>query len=330
MEPKRLFEDKFIHIAIVIIIAGVLLAACGSEKTKIYKVGVINIVLSLDDNVAGFKEGMAELGYVEGDNINYVYDGPTVDLEKLDAAVQSLMAANVDLILSITTPATLAAKRATAGTELPVVFSPVTDPVGSGIVENLRHPGGNITGVTFGVQEPRRMEWLLRIAPEVKNIYVPYNPGDRSPVLALAAISQVAVKLGVELITREIRNPAELKAAIDNIPAEADAVFCLPDSLLSTRLADLAGAAVKLKLPVSGPQVGSVKTLGTLTSYCSDQIMNGKQAARLADQIFQGVKPSDLPIETSEFTLAINLKVAKAIGLDIPDEILRQANTIIR
>jgi len=88
LEHKRLFEDKFIRIAIFFIIASVLLAACGSEKAKTYTVGVINIVPGLDGNVAGFKDGMAELGYIEGDNINYVYDGPTVDLEKLDAVAQ--------------------------------------------------------------------------------------------------------------------------------------------------------------------------------------------------------------------------------------------------
>ena len=174
------------------------------------------------------------------------------------------------------------------------------------------------------------MEWLVRIAPAIKKIYIPYNPEDQSPVVALAAVRPVAVKLGVELITREMCNPEELKAAIENIPAEADAVFLLPDSLLSTRLPDLVAAATKLKLPVSGANVEVVKTFDVLSSYGFDQIIAGKQAARLADQILQGVKPADLPVETAEFYLAINLKVAKAIGLDIPDEILRQAELIVR
>jgi putative ABC transport system substrate-binding protein len=330
MEPERQFKDKLMRIAILFILAGVLLTSCGSEQTKSYTVGMINVVPALDENVTGFKEGMAELGYIEGENITYIYDGATVDLDKLDAVAQGLVAAEVNLIFSVTTPATKAAKQATAGIDLPVVFGAVTDPVGAGVVNSLRQPGGNITGVTFGVQEARRMEWLVRIAPAIKKIYIPYNPEDQSPVLALAAVRPIALKLGVELITREIRNPEELKAAIENIPAEADAVFLSPDSLLSTRLPDLVEAATRLKLPVSGAHVGVVKTMGVLTSYGSDQILTGKQAARLADQIFQGVKPSDLPVETADFHLAINLKVAKAIDLDIPDEILRQAEIIIR
>ena len=330
MENKRQIKGKPIRIAILFIIASVLLTACDNDQTKSYTVGVINIVPDLDENVAGFKEGMAELGYIEGENLTFIYEGATVDFDKLDAVAQGLVAADVDLILSLSTPATKAVKQATAGTDLPVVFSAVMDPVGAGIVNSLRQPGGNITGVTFGVQEARRMEWLVRIAPTIEKIYIPYNPEDQSPVLALAAVSQVAVKLGVELITREIRYPEELKAAIENIPAEADAVFLLPDSLLSTRLPDLAEAATKLKLPVSGANVGVVKTFKVLTSYGFDRITAGKQAARLADQIFQGVNPADLPVETPEFYLAINLKVAEAIGLDIPDEILRQAEIIIR
>jgi putative ABC transport system substrate-binding protein len=312
------------------IITSLLLTACGDNQKKSYTVGVINIVPDFDKIVAGFKEGMAESGYIEGDNIKYIYEGATVDMDKLDAVAQGLVAAEADMILSITTPATKAVKRATAGTDLPVVFVPVTDPVKAGIVASLRRPRGNITGVTFGVQEARRMEWLVRICPAIKKIYIPYNPMDQSPVLALAMVNKVAVKLGIELITREIRNPEELDAAIKNIPAEADAVFLLPDSLLSTRMPDMVEAATKLKLPVSGANVEVVKSFGVLTSYGIDQTSGGKQAARLAKQILQGVKPADLPVETAEFYLAINLKVAKIIGADIPDEILRQAQIIIR
>jgi putative ABC transport system substrate-binding protein len=330
MAEKRQFLNKAAIIAVLFILAGVLWTACGNDKKNSYTVGAINIVPDFDSIVAGFKSGMAELGYVEGENITYIYDGATVEMGKLDAVAQGLVAADVDLILSVTTPATKAVKRATAGTDRPVVFVPVTDPVKAGIVNNLRQPGGNITGITFGVQEARRMEWLVRIAPGIEKIYVPYNPEDQSPVLALAAVNQVAATLGVDLITREIRNPEELNAAIENIPAEADAVFLLPDSLLSTRLSDIVAAATRLKLPVSGANVEVVKAFEVLTSYGFDQIGAGKQAARLADQIFQGVNPADLPVETAEFFLAVNLKVAKAIGLEIPNEILLQAEMIIR
>jgi putative ABC transport system substrate-binding protein len=306
------------------------LAACGNEKTKTYTVGVINIVPDLDQTLVGFKEGMTELGYIEGENIHYIYNGPTTDLGQLAAEAQVLLEAEVDLIITMTTPATLAAKEATAGDEPPIVFAVVTDPLGAGIVDSLLHPGANVTGVAFGLQEERRLEWMVQIAPEIRQIYVPFNPGDSSPVLALEKVRGAAEKLDVELITQEVVDQETLDAAVSNIPAEADAVFLLPDGLVATRWTDLVTLANNRNLPTSAANVSSVESVDALSSFGFDQRLAGKQTARLADRIFKGDKPADLPVEVVEFYLAINLQTAKAIGLDIPEEILRQADIIIR
>ena len=318
----------------ILIMAGlmamVLPASCDNEKTKTFTVGVINVVPALDQNLAGFKEGMAGLGYIEGKNIRYLYDGPTTDMDRLPAAAQSLVKAKVDLILSITTPATKAAQKATAGIGLPVVFSTVTDPAGAGIVDSMQHPGGNITGIAFGIQEERRLEWLVRIVPAIRQIYIAFNPKDQSPVLALKAVRSAAAKLGVELITREVHDPETLNDAVLNIPPEADAVFFLPDSLIATRLPDMAATALKRNLPTSISNIPSLKNNPILTAFGFDQYLCGKQAARLADQIFKGTGPADLPVEMAEFYLAINLKTARTIGLTISEDLLRQADIIVR
>jgi putative ABC transport system substrate-binding protein len=319
-------QRKYLPILIVLsIITGLLLTACGGGQ-KTYTTGVINLSQNQDATVKGFQEGMTELGYTEGETITYIYEGATDNIDKLDSVAQSLVAADVDLILSITTPATLAAQRVTVGTNIPVVFVPVTDPVGAGIVDSLRNPGGNITGVTFGIQEGRRLEWLIQVVPTIEQIYIPYNPKDRSAVLALDTVSEAATELDVELITREARNPEEVVAAVENIPEEADAIFLLPDSVVGAHTTEF----VELQLPTSGPNPEALETHGILTSYGWERTAAGKQAARLADQIFHGIKPANLPIETAEFYLAINLKTAEAIGLDIPDEILLQADFIVR
>jgi putative ABC transport system substrate-binding protein len=310
----------------VLVVFGSFLSACGALAPKARTIGVVSLAPGLDDAVAGFKEGMAELGYVEGENVSYIYEGATNSIDTLDSVAQGLVEADVDLILSVTTPATQAAQRATVGIDILVVFVPVTDPVGAGIVDSLRNPGGNTTGVTFGTQERRRLEWLIQIVPTIEEIYVPYNPEDQSTVLALGIVSEAATNLGVELITHEVRSPEEIPAAVENIPEEADAVFLLPDSLLGTYATEF----VKLQLPTSAANPRDLTDHGVLTSYGVEVTASGKQAARLADQIFQGVKPADLPVETAEFYLAINLRAAEAIGLDISDEILRQADIIIR
>jgi putative ABC transport system substrate-binding protein len=311
------------------VVLSLLLAACSSVQPKTYTIGVLNFAKSLETTLQAFKEGMTKLGYVEGENVTYVYEGP-VGADKIDAVAQGLVQAKVDLILALTTTATKAAQKATAGTDIPVVFIPVTDPVGAGIVASLTKPGGNITGVTYTSQEGRRLEWLLQVAPTIKQVYIVYNPKDQSPVLALKAVSETAAKLGVELITRETSTPEEVEAAYKNIPKEADAVFFMPDTLVNARVADWFKLIMERKLPTSGPAVTTARTTA-LTAYGVDlQVAAKTQAASLASRIFQGNKPADLPVEVADYSSAVNLKIAQELGLNIPDDILRQANTVIR
>jgi putative ABC transport system substrate-binding protein len=197
-------------------------------------------------------------------------------------------------------------------------------------VDSLRQPGGNTTGVAFGAQEARRLEWLIQVDSTIEQVYIIYNPEDQSPILALETLNETAPQLGVGLITRKASSLEQVMVAIESIPEKADAVYILPDSLVATRVSELVEAAIELQLPTSGAVVEDVKALGVLTSYGMRLTSIGKQAARLADQILQGIKPADLPVETAEFYSAINLETAKAIGLDIPDEVLRLADIIIR
>lgn len=324
MNDNRQHKYPYPLTIVACIITGLLLATCGSGQ-KTYTIGVVNFAPGLDDTVEGFKQGMTELGYIEGENITYIYEGPA-GMDKLDAVAQGLVEADVDLILSLTTPATQAAQRATAGTDIPVVFVPVTDPVGAGIVDSLKNPGGNTTGITFGTAERRRLEWLIQVVPTIEQVYIPYNTEDQSAVLALEMVREAAPKLGVELITHEVSTPEEVLVAIESIPEEADAIFILPDSMVGDQSPEFA----KRGLPTSTASPAQLEPYAVLTSYGVDNNGAGKQAARLADQIFQGIEPADLPVETAEFYSAVNLKVAEALGLDISDEILLQADIIVR
>jgi putative ABC transport system substrate-binding protein len=328
MFQNRIGNRRIMLIGVVVV--SLLLTACGgAAQPKNYTIGVVNLSPNLEGTVEAFKEGMAEAGYVEGENVTYIYEGPA-GVDKLDAVAQGLVEADVDLILSLTTPATQAAQRATADTDIPVVFIPVTDPVGAGIVDSLTKPGGNTTGVTYSVQEGRRLEWLLQVVPTIEQVYIAYNPEDQSPVLALEMVSEAAAKLGVELITREARTPEEVTAAFENIPEEADAIFFLPDSVINARIGDWLKIAIELELPTSGPNTTTVED-GHLTAYGIDLTASARQeAARLADQILKGIKPADLPVEMADFFSAVNLKTAEVIGQDISDEILRQTDIVIR
>jgi putative ABC transport system substrate-binding protein len=327
--PQPRIKSQWI-IFVWIVVLSLPLTACGRTRSQeIYTIGVVNLSPLQEVTLEGFKEGMAELGYIEDENVIYLYEGATKTIDGLDSVAQDLVEADVDLILSITTPATQAAQRATAGTDIPVVFVPVTDPVGTGLVDSLRHPGGNITGVTFGVQEARRLEWLIQVVPTIERVYIPYNPEDRGAVLALETASEAAATLGVEIVTHEASTPEQVAAAFENIPDDIDAIFFLPDSLVNARKDAWIERAINLELPTSGPNLAAVED-GHLTTYGIDLAAAARQeAARLADQILQGMKPADLPVETAEFYSAINLKTAEDIGVDIPDEVLLQADIIV-
>jgi putative ABC transport system substrate-binding protein len=313
------------------------LTACGTPQSsqspqRIFKIGKISTSSRFDVVINGFNAGMVELGYVEGKNVKYVFEGITENPEQRDAAAQKLVAEKVDLIVAFGSPSTQAAQKATAGTDIPVLFLPVVDPVQAGFVQSLRSPGGNMTGITVGADlYAKELEWLQKVSPKIKRVYVPYDsPKNPAAAFALKAMKDAAPKLGLELVLREIASADDVTPAITEISADVDAICLVPGSIYVTaRLDDFIKASVQHKLPLSATVTDWVKS-GALIAYSFSDEAAGKQAARLTDRLLKGAKPADLPVETAEYFLAINVKTAQAINLNITDEVLRQATTIVR
>src|SRR5690349_10811601 len=212
-------------IVFVTFLVALLLTACSPAPAQpaSFKVGLINGGANFNAIVDGFKAGMTDLGYVEGKNLTYVYEGPAASGDKLPGLAQNLIAAKVDLVASFGTPASQAMQKATVGTNLPVVFVPVSDPVQSGIVQSLQSPGANVTGIATGTQvHAQRLEWLLKVAPNVKHIYVPYDATDPAGAIAMKVIQEAAPKLNVELVTVKISTDDDMTAAMANIPDNVD------------------------------------------------------------------------------------------------------------
>lgn len=315
---------------IVIVVVIVLIATQGSKKDtkKTYKVGIINGAAILNSTVDGLKGRMTELGYTEGQNITYVYNGP-VAKDQFEAEIQNLIDQKVDVIVALTTPVATKVKEMTAQNQIPVVFAPLTDPLGAGIVPSLQHPGGNMTGIISGLSEDRRLEWLKTVAPTIKRVYYPYNPNDPSPSKTLESLKPVAATLGLELVILETPDKAAVQAAVDNVPSDVDAIFIPPDSLVGSLVANWVAKAAELKLPTSGSSQAHVQA-GVLCSYSYSPTDAGRLAAGLVDQILKGAKPGDLPVETASPLSSINLATAQSIGLEIPDDTLRQAQSVLR
>jgi len=320
----------FYLILVIALTTSILLSACGASNQKeIYKIGVVNLAPPLEPILEGFKAGMEETGYVEGQNITYIYDGPAANPDALDGVLENLKNEKVDLVLTFGTLATLTAKESLAETDIPIVFGPVTDPVASGIVTDVLNPGGNITGIQTGNPTPKRLEWLLKINPEIKRMYTFNNPDDNSSVQALAALTQTALIFNVELVIRDTSTPEEITAALNEMPDDIDAIFLPASAFFEKNNDQFVKFANEQKLPLATPATANVRD-GALTSFGHDNVPLGRQASHLADQILRGIKPADLPIESADLFLSINLKTAEIIGLSIPDEIIRQADIIVR
>jgi len=303
------------------------LPGCNGNKT--YKIGVVNLAPAFDPILEGFKAGMEEAGYVEGQNIEYIYDGPAANPDALNDVIANLKTEQVDLVLSFGTLATLRAKEGLDGTDIPIIFGPVTDPVASGIVAEVLKPGGNITGIQTGNPTPKRLDWLMRFVPTIKRIAVFHNPNDNSSVQALAALQETVPTFNVELVIQEAGTADEIKTQLDQLPDNVDAIFMNASAVFEANIKEFVATANARKLPLAAPATANVWD-GALISYGHDNVLLGKQASGLAKQILQGISPSNLPVESADLLVSVNLKTAETIGLTIPDDLLRSADLIVR
>jgi putative ABC transport system substrate-binding protein len=311
-------------------LTNLLLTACGdAASAKTYTIGAVNYYTVLEPVLMSFKAQMATLGYVEGKNITYIYHGVLAsDPAVIDDEVKRLLAQKVDLLLTLGTLPTLAAKQAVRGTNIPVVFAPVINPVEQGIVESVATPNGNMTGVQTFNGVSKAMEWLLKLVPGTQTIYVPYHFQDRVAVTIVKSLPEVAALLGVKLVLDEVHAPEDVMTVIESLPKDA-AILFIPAPGLASGLSAMRNLAMARSIP-AGMYTAVMPAEDVLFSYSTNPLDQGQRAARLVDQILKGKKPANLLVETAEFFLSINLKLATNLGLDIPDAFLRQADRVIR
>ena len=320
-----------------IIIITLMASGCtGLQGKKTYKVGVL-IGLEFTAPVAdGFKAGMAELGYIEGENITYDVQVVGFDIPTYQNTIKKFIADKVDLIVVTPTEATIEAKTLTKGTDIPVVFS-FAFTEGMGIIDSVAQPGGNITGVRFpGVDITlKRFEIMRKIAPDAKRLWMPYQRG--YPIVApqIEALEPFAKAEGVTLIPFPADNAAELQAELDKLGAAEDigmdAILSVVEPLVVAPDAfeTVARFAYEHRLPFGGVY----NTVGEYSSVFGvnvDLFASGKQAAPLADKVLKGTPAGTIPAVSPENFIQIDYKVAQQFGLTIPEGILKQADEIIR
>ncbi|MDH4232414.1 MAG: ABC transporter substrate-binding protein [Nitrospirota bacterium] len=316
----------FIGIALsALLLAGF---ACKPEpKEKTYLIGYVNPSPAEKEGAHGFLRNMPKFGYSEGRNLTYIRC-ESKDKKVIESALRDMVAKKADLIFTITTPATKMAQQITKGTNIPVVFV-VYEAVESGLIESLVHPGGNLTGVQLSGSTPKTLDWLLAIAPDTQNIFVPISFDTGAANKSLEALKRTAEMYRIKLTISEVSTVEALRASLASMPEDIDAIFILHSILIGSNIETILETAKKRKVLLASSGHEHHKS-GAVFSYGPTDERTGWQAARLAHSILHGANPADLPAETSDFYLGFNLKTAEAIGLEIPNDILQQTDDIVR
>ncbi len=320
-------------VVILLLLSASLGTAAAQPREKMPRTGYLSPGFATDPIRArfleAFRQGLRELGYVEGQNIAIESRWAEGVYDRLPALAADLVRSKVDVILASSGAATQAARQATM--TIPIVMSLVNDPVGSGLVASLARPGGNVTGLT--VVSPdllgKRLELLKAVVPKLSRVALLRNPGNPADTAMLREAEAAARALGVRLQTLEARNSQEIASAFAAMTRErAGALLILPDGVFLSQRSQIAELAVKRRLPsIYGTEYAEA---GGLMSYGANYLDLVRREATFVDKILKGAKPADLPVaQPTKFELVINLRTAKAIGLTISPSLLQRADQVI-
>lgn len=315
----------WVFLAVLVLASAItLFTTSNPEQKKQFTIGVVNPNPGTMEIHRAFIEGMQAAAEREGWNLSFTI---CEQKETIDAAIEDLVERRVDMIFSVTTPATQKVKKAIAGKGIAGIFA-IHDPLQSGVIMSLRHPGGDLTGVQIRGSVPKTIDWLLAVAPKTRHLYVPIRLDTKAAPQSLQDLRQSAQLMGLRLTVAEVANEAELDQALHSIPPDADAIFMLHSMLISTQARKISDMANARKIPTAAA-IGKSRE-GALISFSPELDKIGLQASRIALQVLKGEAPGDVPTEIAEFDLGINLQSAAKIGITIPNNILILADYIIR
>jgi putative ABC transport system substrate-binding protein len=317
------------------LLATVLLATASAQAQpgKIPRIGFLNAAspAAILARYEAFRQGLRELGYVEGKNIFIEYRYAEGKLDRLRELAEEFVRLKVDVIVTAGPSATRSAKEATVTS--PIVMAFDYDPVGSGVVDSLARPGGNISGLSalYPEMSGKRLELVKEILPKLSRVAVLGTATQPGNGQALKEMELTAAKLGVQLQYLEVRAPKDIERAFRAATKwRADAVVVLTSPILISHRSQLADLAVKSRVPATY-QASEYVEAGGLMTYGVNVADLHRRAATYVDKILKGAKPADLPVEQpTKFEFIINLKAAKQIGLTIPPNVLARADRVIK
>ncbi len=326
-------SKKFFCLALGAMLLALGIPAQAQEPPKVPRIGFLisSSPSALSARIEAFRQGLRELGYVEGKNIVVEYRWADGKIERLPDLAAELVRLKVDVIVSAGPTVTRAAKEATS--TIPIVMGFDTDPVGNGFVASLARPGGNITGLSSLAPRlsGKQLELLKEIVPKLSRVAV-FGTSTQPGTAQASKVTELAAgAFGVQHQYLDVGDPKDIETVFQSArKGRADAVLVLASRVLTSQRTQLANLAVKYRLPAIYPQSEWIED-GGLMSYGVSFTDLFRRAATYVDKILKGTNPTDLPVEQPiRFELVINLKAARQIGLTIPPNVLARADKVIR
>lgn len=331
-------KKRTLSVVLVMVLAVVVgFTGCGNSsssseedtaKTDLPTIGIVQIVEhpSLDTIRENIVAQLEDEGFVEGETVSIDYKNAQGDTNNLKTICQSFTANSCDLIIAIATPSAQAALGET--TEIPIVFSAVTDPIAAELVDSMEEPGGNITGTSDAVSATKIMDLALKMTPDIKKIGAIYSTGEVNSVSVIAELKEYAKTKGIEVVEATIMNSSEIQQAAQSLVGKVDAVFSPIDNTVASAMPTVVDVLNKSKIPYY-VAADSMVADGGLATDGVNYVALGKATGTMVADVLNGVDTATMPVQImSDTQIYINMETAKAIGFEIPSEILDKATNL--
>ena len=324
---------KVLTVLLVLVMAMSLFAGCGNvvdggNETRTVKVGILQLMEhpSLNTIRESIIEGLADAGYVDGENMVIDYQNGQNDMTIMKTAAQTFVANGCDVIIAIATPAAQAVLSET--TEIPIVFAAVTDPVDAGLVDSLEQPGGNVTGTSDEVSAEMIMNLAEEITPGFKTIGALYSSGEDNSASVIAGLKAYADAKGLKVVESAVTNSSEVQQAAQYLADKVDVVYSPIDNTVASAMAVATEVFNSQKIPFY-VSADSMVADGGLATYGIDYTVLGKETGAMVAQVLGGEDPAGIPVKKmSDMSVYINKNTADAIGVEFPQAVLDRAQVL--
>lgn len=322
-------HGKNVLMVIGIVLIGLLLLTGTTSAEEVFEVGITQIVEhpALDDARDGFIKGLAESGFVEGENVEFIKENAQGDFATAQSIAKKFKSDGMDLVLAIATPCAQATANVMKDT--PVMITAVTDPVAAGLIENMEKPGGNISGTTDLNPVREQFDFIKKFLPDVDTVGILYNAGEANSIVQVEIARKVAQDMGIELKEGTVTNTSEVQLAASSLVDKVDVFYLPTDNVVASAIPAILKVANHREVPVFGSEGGMVEQ-GAVVAKGINYFELGRKTGHMAAEVLKGKNISEMAIMRSDnLDITINKKSCEKIGLAIPDEMLEKADTVI-